>query len=513
MDALWILGDQLLPDHPLLQPGPRKDSVVVFLESSARGSHYRYHRHKLVLIYSAMRHYSAALHAQGWTVFHHKLEDGPPEGDFSAAWQSCLNAHPNIDRVLVMEPNDYDTTALLPKLARRLGRPVKTVPTTQFLVPRDRFRAWAGTRKSVLMEQHYRKQRQDLSILVGPDGEPEGGAWNFDHDNRKTHTEYTKAGSPRPRTPIRSDPDPVTRQVIRIVQERFPDHPGDASAFWLPVTRDGALDWLDLFIRERLGSFGPYEDLMDRRDPFLFHSVLSPLINIGLLTPRECVQAALKAYEKKKAPLASVEGFVRQIIGWREFINGIYWWKMPGYRDVNALGADRPLPAWIRTGETDMACLRHVIRQAIDLGYNHHIERLMVLGNFFLLGGYRPADVLRWYQELYVDAYDWVMLPNVYGMILYADGGLFATKPYAAGSGYISRMSNHCAGCRYKPAVKTGPEACPFNYLYWNFFGTHRDRFARNPRIGMMIKTWDKKTAKEQQAIRREADAWLDRQA
>ena len=245
--------------------------------------------------------------------------------------------------------------------------------------------------------------------------------------------------------------------------------------------------------------------------PVLFHSVLTPMLNIGLLSPGECVQAAIDAFERGEAPLASVEGFVRQIIGWREFINGVYWHRMPGYEGLNALEADRPLPPWIYTGETEMNCLRQVLRQVIETGYNHHIQRLMVLGNFFLLGGFAPDAVLRWYLEMYVDAHDWVMAANVIGMVLHADGGYMATKPYAAGGGYIHKMSNYCEGCRYRPDQRTGPDACPFNYLYWNFYATHERRFAHNRRVGMAIKTWQGKPAAEKREIRRQAETFLSK--
>jgi deoxyribodipyrimidine photolyase-related protein len=242
----------------------------------------------------------------------------------------------------------------------------------------------------------------------------------------------------------------------------------------------------------------------------IFHSVLSPLLNIGLLQPRECVDAALAAYDAGRAPIESVEGFVRQIIGWREFVNGVYWHTMPGYVKNNALQATRSLPDWIYTGKTEMNCLHHTINQVVRLAYNHHIQRLMVLGNFFLLGGFEPRSVLRWYTEMYADAHDWVMAGNVIGMILHADGGYMATKPYAAGAAYINKMSNYCAGCRYQPTVRTGPDACPFNFLYWNFFAEHAERFVHNPRIGMMIRTWNDKPRDEQEAIRRQAREFLD---
>jgi deoxyribodipyrimidine photolyase-related protein len=504
MKAYWILGDQLLPDHPALAAADKND-VFLFIESAARGSHLRYHQHKLVLLYSAMRHYAEALKKNNRHVSYHHLEDGGK--DFLSALQQFIQKeHPS--SIVVMEPNEWEMQHLLPKLSKKLGVPIEVIPNQQFLVSRSDFKQWAGNKKTVLMASHYQFQRKRLNILLDSEGKPEGGAWSYDAENRASASDFNKSKkSPLPLpTP---KPDALTREVIKQVAQHWPHHPGKATDFWLPVTRVESLQWLDHFIQHNLADFGPFEDTMISGQETLYHSVLSPLLNIGLLTPRECVDAALKAYHSGKVPLASVEGFVRQIIGWREFINGIYWLKMPEYRDLNFLKAERPLPSWIYTGETDLNCLHHCITQVKETGYNHHIQRLMVLGNFFILGGYEPKAVLRWYMEMYVDAYDWVMQPNVLGMVLYADGGYFATKPYVAGSGYISRMSNYCTGCKYKPEIKTGPEACPFNYLYWNFFDQHGSSFKTNPRIGMMLRTWEKKPAEEKETIRRSADGFL----
>jgi deoxyribodipyrimidine photolyase-related protein len=251
--------------------------------------------------------------------------------------------------------------------------------------------------------------------------------------------------------------------------------------------------------------------MMSTTKPYLYHSVLSPLLNLGLLTPRECIEAAIAAYERGAAPLNSVEGFVRQIAGWREFINGVYWLRGPEYQTLNALGATRPLPDWFYTADTDLNCLHHVLGQTLELGWNHHIQRLMILGNFLLIAGIDPQQALRWFNEMYVDAFDWVMAANVIGMSLHADGGYMATKPYAAGAGYINRMSNYCAGCRYNPDERLGPDACPFNYLYWNFYAEHRDRFVHNQRVSMMIKTWDKKPPAEQTRIRDQSRKFLEK--
>ena len=505
METIWILGDQLTLRHPALVGGPRADAVVLLVESRQRGSLVRYHQQKLVLIYSAMRHFAADLRAAGWKVDYHFLAETP---DFTTALLLHVeNCRPS--RLVLMEPNDWPMAQAIPALRKRLGTPIDLLPTNFFLCSRADFQRWAGKSKRVLMENHYRRMRLELGYLVDDDGKPEGGNWNLDAENRRTFAEFAKTRPARPNLAVREEPDELTREVIALVGREFPDHPGKADGFWLPVDRAGALRWLQRFVRERLANFGPFEDTMSSEDPLLYHSILSPLLNLGLLSPAECVEAAIAAYHHGTAPLNSVEGFTRQIIGWREFINGVYWLKMPGYVEGNGLDAHRSLPAWFYTGRTDLNCLRHCLTQVIDTAYNHHIQRLMVLGNFLILAEVEPRQALRWYLEMYCDAFDWVMAANVIGMVLHADGGFMATKPYVAGSGYISKMSDYCAGCRYRPAVKTGPEACPFNYLYWNFFDRHADRFRANPRVAMMVRTWEKRTEAEKEAVRKSAREFL----
>jgi deoxyribodipyrimidine photolyase-related protein len=457
----------------------------------------------MVLILSAMRQRGEALRKQGWTVDYIELTGGFAEG-----LRDYVHQH-RPSSILIQEPSQYNFRQALPALSRRLGIPIEVLPTNQFLVSESEFRAWAGESKRLLMENHYRRVRKKYGILIESDGQPTGGAWNFDSANRETFKAFSRRRITIQAAP-RVRPDEITRQVIGLVKREFRHHPGNADHFWLAVTREEALNWLSNFITRRLSHFGPWEDVMAQNEPTLFHSVLSPLLNIGLLTPKECVDAAVTAYRSGLAPLASAEGFVRQIIGWREFINGVYWHRMPGYDKLNELEAHRDLPEWVYTAETEMNCLQQVIQQVIESGYNHHIQRLMVLGNFFLLAGIEPSAVLRWYTEMYVDAHDWVMAANVIGMILHADGGYMATKPYAAGAGYIQKMSNYCAGCRYKPDLRTGPDACPFNYLYWNFYATHEKRFAKNPRVGMMIKTWRNKPEAEKRIIRKQSESFLN---
>ena len=509
MQLVWILGDQLLPQHPLLRPDA-KDQLVGMMESVPRANHLRYHQQKLTLLYAAMRHHAEALKRAGHQVLYHSLGDDPKNVGYADILAIWIRKH-KVREIHLLEPNEYDTLHSLPDLSKKLGIPVIPHRSPQFLVSKEEFSTWAAGKKHLLMESHYRRLRTKHNILMTPDGQPEGGDWNLDDQNRKTFREFAKEKPPIP--PLaQPGKDPVVTQVAQEVARLFPDHPGKAQDLWVPATREGALVWLKLFIRQRLEKFGPWEDTMVEGQPVLFHSVLSPFLNLGLLTPMECIQAAEKAFREGKAPLNSVEGFVRQILGWREFIHGIYWLKMPGYRKVNFLKADRPLPRWAYDGKTEMRCISEAIHGAMDRAYNHHIQRLMVLGNYFLLGGYEPLAVLRWYTEMYLDAYDWVMVPNVLGMILFADGGWFATKPYAAGAAYQEKMGNHCAACRFDPKQKEGPDACPFHYLYWNFYAQHATKFRSNPRIGMMVAMWEKKGPADQKKIRSAAQAYLDAQ-
>lgn len=504
--TIWILGDQLAHDHAALTAFTPRTARVLMVESKARGSVHRYHQLKLVLIYSAMRHFAAELRAQGWQVDYITLDQGET---FESALRTHVSAH-GTRTLVVAQPHSFAETDAIDDLAHALGLALKTLQTTQFLVTREDFRDWAAGQKRLLMEQHYRRMRKRFGWLMQDDGEPMGGAWNFDADNRQTFAAWKRAGAPSAATVLRESPDAITREVMALVAREFADNPGSAATFWLPVDRAGARRWLTLFVDERLPRFGAFEDMMSTGEPVLFHSVLSPLINIGLLTPRECVEAAVAAHARGAAPLNSVEGFVRQIVGWREFVNGVYWLRGPEYGALNALDAQRPLPAWFYTGATPMHCLHDVLQQTLDMGWNHHIQRLMVLGNFMLMAGISPQQGLRWFLEMYVDGFDWVMAANVIGMSLHADGGFMATKPYAATSAYIRKMSNYCAGCRFKPDLKTGPDACPFNYLYWDFIGRHESRFAKNVRMLPIVKSWSGRSTADKEAVHASARTFLD---
>jgi len=365
-------------------------------------------------------------------------------------------------------------------LDKQLGVPVAIVPNTQFLVGRYNPISEPEPHKLYVLESFYRAMRRHFSVLMdGPD--PAGQKWNFDKANRKR---LPKDLHPPPLLPF--TPDEVTKQVMDEVAG-LDIGVGSVDNFAYAVTREQALRAFQDFLENRLAFFGDYEDAMTRRSHVIYHSLLSPYLNLGLLEPLELVREAERAYRRGQAPINAVEGFVRQIIGWREFMYWQYWRQMPGMVEKNAWAAKRPLPAFVWDGQTDMACLHHAVTRALDSGYNHHIERLMLLCNFFLLTGINPKVVNDWFLAVYIDAYDWVMPPNVIGMGLHADGGLTATKPYIASANYINKMSDFCQDCRYDAKVRQTAAACPFNYLYWNFILKHEEQLRANPRTGRNV--------------------------
>jgi deoxyribodipyrimidine photolyase-related protein len=498
-NSILIFGDQLTLHNTALGAGRCGKDVVLLVEARDSG---RAHKIKRVFQFTAMREFAAQLRANGWQVDYRKMGDAPC---FEDALKDHLTSH-RPESLLIMEPNNWSQQKIVNSIAAS-GLAVQTTPTCQFVTPREEFFRFAKGKKRLLMEAHYRQARQKLGILMRDDGEPEGGAWNYDAENRKTVRDWKKDGAPKPPTAItrKRNQSPVAAEV----EQWFPEDPGRAEDCWLPTTREGAVEALREFIETRLPLFGDYQDLMLQDSPTMFHSLIAAPLNLGLLLPMECVAAAERAYKSGRAPLAAVEGFVRQIIGWREFVNGVYWLKMPDYLQSNGLTATRKLPAFFYSGETDMNCLRCVIREVKDTAYNHHIQRLMILGNFLLLAGISPQEAHDWFLEMYIDAHEWVMAANVLGMALHADGGFMATKPYAGSAAYISKMSNYCSGCSFDPNKKSGPGACPFNLLYWDFYDRHADRFASNPRTSMMVSAWRKRPEAERETIRREAAKFL----
>jgi deoxyribodipyrimidine photolyase-related protein len=500
--SVWILGDQLLPRHPALDKAarhhPNQQLRVVLVESAARTQRLPYQRKKLVLLFSAMRHYAAALRGQGYVV---DYVQAPTflEGlrQHVAAWRPS--------RLYAMEASEWQARLFQQgELADALGLPVTLVPNTQFLLGRFNPFPDAGSDKRLVMEHFYRRMRRHFGVLLTPDGGPAGGRWNYDAENRKPLPRGVK---PPPVAVFQRND--ITMEVMAEV-EAAGHGVGTVRGFELAVTREGALAALDDFVANRLVDFGPYEDAMSTEHPVLYHSLLSPYLNIGLLEPLELIWAAVAAYEDGRVPINSVEGFVRQVLGWREYIYWQYWRLMPGLVGANAWDAQRPLPGFFWDGRTEMNCLRHAIRRAIETGYNHHIERLMLLCNFCLLAGVRPAAVNDWFLSAYVDAYEWVMAPNVLGMGLNADGGLIATKPYIASANYINRMSDYCRSCRFDRKQRTGEDACPFNYLYWSFLLENEDTLRSNPRLGRNVLGLRHLQADDRQAVRFQARSFLD---
>jgi deoxyribodipyrimidine photolyase-related protein len=448
---------------------------------------------------AAMRHFALALKAANRPLHYAQLDASGNQGSLAAQLKTDMERL-RPARLVMTEPGDWRVLQAIKAVADASSTPLEICEDRHFLSSVSDFAAHARGRKSLRMEYFYREQRRRHSVLMDPqnEGAPLGGKWNFDVENREAFG-AAGPGEVPPRCAFK--PDAVTRKVIALVEGRFPQHPGRLESFAWPVTRAQALQSLRAFVKERLPQFGRYQDAMWPGDPWLYHSHLSAALNLKLLNPREVLAAAVAAYESGHAPLASVEGFVRQILGWREYVRGIYWTQMPGYLELNTLGADADLPEWYWTGDTDMACLRDAIGQTLTHGYANHIQRLMVTGLYALMLGVQPKQVHAWYLAVYVDAVEWVELPNTLGMSQYADGGLMGSKPYVATGKYIERMSPHCKGCRYDPAQRTGERACPFTTLYWNFLMRHEVTLAKNPRMALQVKNLARMNAAQRQEV------------
>lgn len=498
-----VLGDQLSASLASLRDYESGD-VVLMAEVSEEATYVKHHKKKIAFLFSAMRHFAADLESRQMSVRYTRIDDDANAGSLAGEVERALESG-EFDKVVVVEPGEYRLREAMDEWSEQVGVPVDIRRDDRFIAPLDRFNAWAEGKKRLTMEYFYRELRRETGILMDGD-QPEGGQWNYDHDNR----ERLPADVTIPER-HRVEPDEITRTVINQVAQRFSDHFGDLEDFWFAVTASDAEAQLDWFITEALPDFGAYQDAMKQGEAFLFHSVLSLYLNAGLLDPLTVCRRAEKAYYDGAAPLNAVEGFIRQILGWREFVRGIYWRFMPDYLERNALNAGRPLPDFYWTGETQMACLRDAILTTRRHAYAHHIQRLMVTGNFALLAGVDPAEVNEWYLLVYADAYEWVEAPNTHGMALYADGGLMATKPYAASGAYINKMSDSCKSCRYHVTKKNGPEACPFNYLYWNFLIENEDTLRGNHRLGMIYKTLDRMGDDKRHAVREDSRRFFKR--
>ena len=499
----FVLGDHLTRDIASLRDLKRGD-VVLMAEVAQETTYVRHHRQKIALVLSAMRHFAQALREEGVKVDYVALDAPENTGSFAGELARAVARH-KASRVILAEPGEWRVREAL--LGAKLGPEIEIREDDRFFATTSRFARWAKGRAGYRMEFFYREMRRAHGVLMEGD-EPVGGRWNFDAENRKPPPKNF-----HPDPPPRFPPDAITRDVLALVERRFPGHFGDLEPFGWAVTRADALKALEAFVGGHLPEFGDHQDAMAEGEPFLHHATLSPYLNLGLLSPREVCAAAERAYARGAAPLNAVEGFIRQVLGWREYIRGLYWLKMPDYAATNALGAARPLPGFYWTGETKMACVADVVGQLRRHAYAHHIQRLMVTGNLALIAGFAPAEVEAWYLAVFADAYDWVELPNTHGMALFADGGVVGSKPYAASGAYIHRMSNYCGGCAYDPKVKSGPKACPFNPLYWDFLIRNRERLAKNPRMAMPYRTLAAMGPERLAEIKRDAKAILDSEA
>jgi deoxyribodipyrimidine photolyase-related protein len=502
-----VLGDQLDAESSAFDGFDPAQDAVWMAEVAEESTHVWSSQPRIAVFLAAMRHFAAVIRERGWALHRQKLDDADAAPSLATALERSIAALRPAGLVLTA-PGDWRVLDSLRAVAQRCGVPLELRDDRHFFGTVREFAEHARGRKQLRLEYFYRELRQRHRVLMREDDprQPEGGAWNFDVENREAFGPNGPGAVP---PPPRFEPDAITAEVLALVRTRFASHPGRLDSFAWPVTREHALVALQRFIDERLPQFGPWQDALWPREPWLWHSHLSAALNLKLLNPREVVAAAEAAYRAGRVPLAGAEGFIRQILGWREYVRGIYWTQMPGYLDLNALGAHENLPAFYWTGRTDMACLADALGQTLEHGYAHHIQRLMVTGLYALLLGAEPKQVHQWYLAVYVDAVEWVELPNTLGMSQAADGGLMASKPYIASGKYIERQSGGslCKRCRYKPGERTGERACPFTTLYWDFLARHEERLAKNPRTVMQVRNLARVSADEQQRIAERAAA------
>ena len=491
-----ILGDQLSHTISSLEDFDAENDIIWMCEVWDEATYVKHHKKKIAFIFSCMRHFAKELKEKGYNVHYTTLDDPDNAGSFHGEVKRAIKEH-KPDSIVITEASEYRVMEDIKNWHKDFDTQIDIRSDRRFLATHGEFANWADGRKQLRMEYFYREMRKKYDILMDKDGKPEGGQWNYDSENRKP----PKEGLNVPDT-YTAKTDDITDEVMAMVADKFDNHFGDLEPFYFAVTRDQALYALNKFIDERLINFGDYQDAMVQGEPWMYHSHISFYINIGMLDPLECCQKAEQAYKDGDAPLNAVEGFIRQILGWREYIRGLYWLKMPEYEGENFLNAERPLPNFYWTADTKMNCMRQCITETKENAYAHHIQRLMVLGNFALIAGLSPEEVNEWYLIVYADAYQWVELPNVTGMILFADGGTLASKPYSASGSYINKMSDYCKGCSYSVTKKNGKDACPFNYLYWDFMMRNQDKLEGNPRIGFAYNTLKKMNDEKIQAIK-----------
>jgi len=495
-----VLGDQISDQLSALSDIDPQSDVVLMAEVRGEATYVRHHKQKIAMIFAAMRSFAGRLTARGVSVRHVRIDDPENSHDIVGEIQRALEAT-GCKRVVLTECGEWRLAEALKAFADGSAVPVDIREDDRFICSHERFRRWSGDRRQLRMEYFYRQMRRDTGLLMDGD-EPAGGQWNYDAENRKR---LPKGLQPpiRARTPANA----ITRGAIADVERLFPDHFGTLDGFGWPTTPDEAEAILDDFLSTILPGFGEWQDAMAASAPWMWHGLISTALNIGLLDPLETCRRAEAAYRDGRAPLNAVEGFIRQILGWREFVRGVYWLKMPDYGLRNALGADRSLPWFFWSGETDMTCVADTVEATRTNAYAHHIQRLMVTGNLAMLLGVDPDQVDDWYMTVFADAFEWVEMPNTRGMATFADGGIVGSKPYAASGAYINRMSDYCGACRYDVKGKTGDRACPFNRLYWGFLERNRSVLAGNARLAMPYRTLDGFGEDRRRALLAEAEA------
>ena len=493
-----ILGDQLNPCHTWFE-SPSDDVMYVMMEIRQETDYVLHHAQKIIAIFAAMRRFADRLNAQGHRVHYLRIDAPDNLQSLTANLNRLIEQH-QIGLFEYQEPDEWRLDQQLSAWGQSQKIAVQRVSSEHFYTRRDEAQQLFQGRRQWLMEHFYRHMRMKHGVLMDAAGKPAGGQWNFDHDNRK-------AWPGHPATPLDARPRHDHSALWQTIQQAGITSFGEphAQEFRWPLDRDEALDQLDWFIHEVLPNFGDYQDAMSQHAWRLFHSLLSFALNIKMLAPNEVVGATETAYRQGRVPLSAAEGFIRQILGWREYVRGIYWATMPSYVEHNALNHQQPLPRWFWDGNTRMRCLSHAIGQSLEHAYAHHIQRLMVIGNFALLAGLQPQAVHHWYLGVYIDAFEWVELPNTLGMSQFADGGLLATKPYVSSAAYIDRMSDYCKGCHYQKKERIGERACPFNALYWDFFLRHAERLSSNHRLGMVYRQLGKMADMEKEQLQDQA--------
>jgi deoxyribodipyrimidine photolyase-related protein len=489
-----ILGDQLSPALPSLLQASQQD-LILLAEVGSEASYVKHHKHKIILLFSAMRHFARVLTEHGYRVCYIRYGTEAGVNSMTDAVRFALTQQPTLTSIMLTQCGEYRLQQEILSWQQQFQLPLTVLDDDRFICDLARFARWAAGKKQLRMEYFYRDMRRQTGLLMQGDS-PQGGNWNYDSENRKA---WPKDLAPSP--PLRFSPDAITEEVMTLVDEHFAGNMGSTTNFSYAVTGKDARQAFLHFVDQQLAQFGDYQDAMVLNQPFLQHSICSVYLNCGLLDVRWMCNKVEQAYLQGKVPLNAAEGFIRQLIGWREYVRGLYWFLMPEYKGRNQLNAHRALPAYYWHGNTKMRCMQQAVQSTITHAYSHHIQRLMITGNFALLAGLSVDEVTDWYLAVYADAYEWVELPNTLGMALYADGGVLASKPYAASGAYINRMSDYCKHCAYKVKLTTEADACPFNALYWDFLQRNQGRLGQNPRLSLAYANWHKRNDNDKAAI------------